>query len=47
MVISLDGSMGVPIIYSVFNVIVLSISPPVQMLLLNKFSLSFTNVAVN
>lgn len=42
MVISLDGSMGVPIIYSVFNVMVLSISPPAQMLLLNMLFLSFT-----
>lgn len=43
MVISLDGSIDVPIIYSVFNVMVLSISPPAHMLLLNKFFLSFTN----
>lgn len=45
-VISLVWSTFVPLIYSVFSVMVLSISPPVQMLLLNKFSLSFTVVVI-
>lgn len=36
------GFIDVPIRYSVFNVMVLSISPPAQMLLLNMLFLSFT-----